>query len=165
MRIIADQSRTAGNANTSELLKAAEEKIDSTISKKISALTNQVKKNNFKELLKTAVVVLVVLLLGSGATLFVLNYRSGTQIAEQKAIQALRDRESEIEKRAIADYKASDHFKEDACKVVAENIAYIDTEYFLHKYIRSEDIQKYRLTDFYKFIKAGAEQYKEKKNR
>lgn len=118
---LGERTRTDGNAKTRELFKNAEEQIDATISKKISAMTNQIKKNNFKNFLQTAVLALIILLAGSGTTLFIKSYKTGTQIAESRAEQALRERESEIATQAVAEYKASEEFVFDSATYVANN--------------------------------------------
>ena len=86
-----------------------------------------------KNLLLNFVCSLVLLCSGIAGCLYVLNYSDGTKIAEAKAVEALvKEREKldnefafkkkQIELNAIASYKQSDSYREDACKLVASNI-------------------------------------------
>lgn len=90
------------------------------------------------------------------------NYKDGTAIAAAKAEEALFAEREKIGIQAIYDYKNSSQFIEDSCKEVAENIIKIEHLFYLNKYIKSKDINRYeQVKRFYKdFIKSGAEQYK-----
>lgn len=70
-----------------------------------------------------------------------------------------------IQKKAIEDYKQTQSFREDACKEVAQSITKLTTLHFLNKYIKSSDIEKYRLQTFYEFVKDGDKEYKEKQKK
>ena len=107
-----------------------------------------------------------ILLVGAiGGLLYIQNYKDGTQIAEQKAEETLASERKKIEQDAIEAYKKSGDYKEDACKLVAENITKLEYLHYLHKYIRSDDIKSHiEVRDFYNsLLKEGNKQYKENK--
>ena len=156
---LGERTRTDGNAKTRELFKNAEEQIDATISKKISAMTNQIKKNNFKNFLQTAVLALIILLAGSGTTLFIKSYKTGTQIAESRAEQALRERESEIATQAVAEYKASDQFVKDGATYVANNFYQLR---ILEIFYQEMPIKQKKELKLYDWLNKCHQEYKEK---
>lgn len=105
----------------------------------------------------------IVLIAGSiGGLLYVQNYKDGTEIARAKAIETLASEREKIEVEAVKVYKASDDYREDACKLVAENITKVDCLHYMYVYIRSEDIKKYApIKSFYnEVLKEANKQYK-----
>lgn len=126
-----------------------------------------------KNLLFNFVCALVLLCVGIAGCLYVQSYRDGTKIAETKAVEALvKEREKldnelafkkkQIELNAIASYKHSDSYREDACKLVASNIGRTDCLHYMYIYIKSDDINRYpEVKRFYTdFLKRGHKQYK-----
>lgn len=121
-----------------------------------------------KNIFYSAGLTLLLLLVAVGGILFVWKWHDGTKIAEMRIEKMLEAEKEDIKKKAVADYKASSEFREDACREVAENISKLDTLHYLNKYIKSSTVNDYpALKTFYKdFIKSGDEEYKKyKKNK
>lgn len=118
-----------------------------------------------KNIFYSAGLTLLLLLVAVGGILFVWKWHDGTKIAEMRIEKMLEAEKEDIKKKAVADYKASSEFREDACREVAENISKLDTLHYLNKYIKSSTVNDYpALKTFYKdFIKSGDEQYKKNK--
>ena len=116
-----------------------------------------------KNVLMNFVCALFLVMASIGGVLFVANYRDGSEIAAAKAEEALVVEREKIAEKAILKYKNSEQFIEDSCKEVAENISKLEYLFYLNKYIKSKDINRYeQLKKFYKeFIKYGADQYRE----
>ncbi|WP_298534645.1 hypothetical protein [uncultured Treponema sp.] len=137
-----------------------------------------------KNLLFNFVTSLVLVAVAIGGYIYVQNYRDGTRIAEAKAVEALAEERAKfademeiertkleneialkkrlIEQNAIASYKNSESYREDACRFVASNICNIYCLQYMYIYIKSNDIKKYpELKSFYNdFIKRGYKEYK-----
>lgn len=105
--------------------------------------TKIAKKMIGKNLLFSFLSSLVLLAAALGGYLYIQNYRDGTKIAEAKAVEALAEAKKKIEQEAVAAYKSSDAYREDACKLVASNISKIDCLHYMYIYIKSDDIKKY----------------------
>ena len=90
------------------------------------------------------------------------NYKNSSQFLED-----VNGKRTKIEEDAINSYKNSERFREDACKEVASNICYINTDYYLYKYMRSTDLNEYPdLKTFYdSYLKRGWKLYKESKKK
>lgn len=86
---------------------------------------------------------LLVMAVSTMLVLFVWNYHSGTEIAEMKAEQALKDRETEIYEQAIADYKNSFNFQVDAADFVANNFDLLSVLITLHEEMPIKDKKKF----------------------
>lgn len=116
----------------------------------------------YKNLLFSFIASIVLLAAAICGYLFVQNYRDGTKIAQAKAVEALAEERARIEQEAVASYKKSDSYREDACKLVASNINKIDCLHYMYIYIKSDDIKAYpEVKSFYNdFLKRGHEQYK-----
>ena len=138
-------------------------KLDRSVAEVFTASQNLDFKSR-KNIFYSAGLTLLLLLVAVGGILFVWKWHDGTKIAEMRIERMLEAEKEDIKKKAVADYKASQEFREDACKEVAENIAQVGTLHYLNKYIKSSTVNEYpALKTFYKdFIKRGEEQYKKK---
>lgn len=136
-------------------------KLGGSVSQVLTASQNLEFKSR-KNIFYSAGLTLLLLLVAVGGILFVWKWHDGTQIAEMRIEKMLEAEKEDIKKKAVADYKASSEFREDACKEVAENIQKLNTLHYLNKYIKSSTVNEYpALKTFYKdFIKLGDEAYK-----
>lgn len=137
-------------------------KLSGSVSQVLTASQNLEFKSQ-KNIFYSAGLTLLLLLLAVGGILFVWKWHDGTKIAEMRIEKMLEAEKEDIKKKAVADYKASSEFREDACKEVAENIQKLNTLHYLNKYIKSSTVNEYpALKTFYKdFIKSGDEEYKQ----
>lgn len=143
--------------------KNIDKKLGGTVSKIYTASQNLEFKSR-KNIFYSAGLTLLLLLVAVGGILFVWKWHDGTKIAEMRIEKMLEVEKDVIKKKAVADYKNSNQFREDACKEVAENIQKLNTLHYLNQYIKSSTVNEYpALKTFYKdFIKSGAEEYKSK---
>lgn len=128
----------------------------------ISTASQNLEFKSRKNIFYSAGLTLLILFVAVGGILFAWKWHDGTKIAEMRIERMLEAEEENIKKKAVADYKASSEFREDACKEVAENISQLGTLHYLNRYIKSSAVNEYpALKTFYKdFIKRGDEQYK-----
>lgn len=135
-------------------------KLSGSVSQVLTASQNLEFKSR-RNIFYSAGLTLLLLLLAVGGILFVWKWHDGTKIAEMRIEKMLEAEKEDIKKKAVADYKASSEFREDACKEVAENIQKLNTLHYLNKYIKSSTVNEYpALKTFYKdFIKSGDEEY------
>ena len=168
-------------------LETATDEIKKVIHENVIELNNataKVAKSSGKNLLFNFACAIILTVAAICAYVYAQNYRDGTAIAEAKAVEALAterakfakemedekvameiefsNREDKIREEAVESYKKTEQFREEACKEVALNIRYTNTEYYLYKYIRSTDLNEYsELNTFYNsFLKRGWNQYK-----
>lgn len=169
-------------------LETATDEIKKVIHENVIELNNataKVAKSSGKNLLFNFACAIILTVAAICAYVYAQNYRDGTAIAEAKAVEALAaerakfakemedekvameiefsNREDKIREEAVADYKKSTAFREDSCKHVAQTIAKLDTGYYLHKYLRSDDLKEWK--DLKKFddtyLKDSWNQYRE----
>lgn len=138
-------------------------KLNRSVSEVLTASQNLRIKSR-KNIFFSAGLTLLLLLVAISGILFIWKWHDGTKIAEMRIEKMLENELADIRKKAVENYKASDEFREDACKEVAENIQQLDTLHYLNKYIKSSTVNEYpALKTFYKdFIKRGEEQFKNK---
>lgn len=130
----------------------------------ISTASQNLEFKSRKNIFYSAGLALLFLFVAVGGILFVLKWHDGTKIADMRIEKMLQVEKEDIKKKAVADYKASSEFREDACKEVAENINKLNTLHYLNKYIKSSTVNEYpALKTFYKdFIKTGDREFKNK---
>ena len=170
-----------------ELFEGAERRISEIVentSDDFRSATNAAGKLIVKNLLFNFVTSLVLVAVAIGGYIYVQNYRDGTRIAEAKAVEALAEEREKfademeiertkleneialkkrlIERNAVASYKDSESYREDACRFVASNIRKIDCLHYMYIYTKADDIKAYpEIRSFYNdFLKKGHEQYK-----
>jgi hypothetical protein len=150
-----------GTSTTKDIEEAVKKAVGKSLAD-ISAASQKLKTKTRKNIFYSAGLTLLLLLVAVGGILFAWKWHDGTKIAEMRIEKMLEAEREDIRKKAVADYKASSEFREDACKEVAENIQKINTLHYLNKYIKSSTVNKYpELKTFYKdFIKSGDEEYK-----
>ena len=131
--------------------------------KDIDRAANNIKLKTVKNVFLSCALTLALLLVATTSVLYVWKFHDGTKIAEMRIDGMLKTERKIIQDEAIAKYKRTLQFKQDACKEVAENISYTNTEYYLFKNIKKSDVKRYNLEEFYQFLKSGAEQYEKRK--
>jgi molecular chaperone GrpE (heat shock protein) len=128
--------------------------------KDISASAKNIKLKSKQNIFLSFALTLLILLVALAGLAYTWKFHDGTKIAEARVAKILMREKEAIRQNAVEQYRNSLAFHEDACKEVAENFNYTRTEYYLFKYINKSDIKRYRLDDFYKFLKRGSDQYK-----
>lgn len=156
-----NQLNQIGTSATSEIESAVKTAIGRSLAD-INAASQKLEVKTRRNLFYSAGLTLLLLLVALGGILFAWKWHDGTKIAEIRIEKMLEAEKEDIRKKAVADYKAGEEFREDACKEVAENIQKLNTLHYLNKYIKSSTVNQYpALKTFYKdFIKSGDEEYK-----
>lgn len=148
--------------------------IDKT-SEKFEGVKNGAEKIIGKNLLFNFICAIVLFVAVSCFYVYIQNYRDGTEIAEAKAVEALAEERAKfeaemlaerakIQQEAVADYKKTALYREEACKYVASNIKNLECMNYMYTYIKSADIENYpAVRDFYNnFLKQANDHYRKK---
>lgn len=128
--------------------------------KDINLAAKNIKLKSKKNVFLSFALTVAILLVALAGVAYIWKFHDGTKIAEKRVEKMLENEKESIRRTAVEQYKNSLSFRKDACKEVAENIGYTNVGYYLFAYIQKTDIKRYRLDEFYKFLKSSADQYK-----